>query len=89
MIRKNDKTSNNISHLHQLTIGATAVLCEPIEVNATVIRLLEMGMTKGTTVTLIRRGPFGSPLQIALRGTYLCLRQSEAKLFPLDIVNAI
>jgi Fe2+ transport system protein FeoA len=42
-------------------------------------RLLEMGMTPGATVEVVRRAPFGDPLQIRLRGYLLALRRAQAR----------
>jgi ferrous iron transport protein A len=42
-------------------------------------RLLEMGLTRGTGVEVIRLAPLGDPLEIRLRGYYLSLRKAEAR----------
>jgi ferrous iron transport protein A len=42
-------------------------------------RLLEMGVTKGTTVHLVRFAPLGDPLEISIRGYRLSLRREEAE----------
>lgn len=47
-------------------------------------RLLEMGLTRGTQVELIRRAPFRGPLEVSLRGYRLTLRDEEARLVLLD-----
>jgi ferrous iron transport protein A len=67
--------------LADLPVGARAVLEAPTSVDATVVRLHEMGMTPGTIVTLTRRAPWGDPIEIALRGTRLCLRKADAARF--------
>lgn len=43
-------------------------------------RLMEMGMTRGTRVTLVRKGFLGDPLQVNLRGYMLTLRKAQARL---------
>ena len=43
------------------------------------IRLREMGLLAGTTLTLVRTAPLGDPLEIKLRGYHLTLRKSEAE----------
>jgi ferrous iron transport protein A len=47
-------------------------------------RLLDMGITPGTIVTLKKKAPLGDPLQFYLRGYNLSLRQSEAKLVVVE-----
>jgi len=42
-------------------------------------RLLEMGLTKGITVSVIRVAPLGDPIEVELRGYRLSLRRSEAE----------
>jgi len=42
-------------------------------------RLLEMGLTKGTNVELVRFAPMGDPIEIAVRGYRLSLRRVEAE----------
>lgn len=41
-------------------------------------RLLEMGLTKGTVLEVIRLAPLGDPLEISVRGYRLSLRKHEA-----------
>jgi Fe2+ transport system protein A len=41
--------------------------------------LIDMGMTPGTQVEVIRFAPFGDPIQIHIRGYELGIRKSEAK----------
>lgn len=42
-------------------------------------RLLEMGLTKGTIVELVRFAPLGDPIEISVRGYRLSLRRNEAE----------
>ena len=41
-------------------------------------RLLEMGLTRGTSIRLIRVAPMGDPIEISVRGYRLSLRREEA-----------
>ena len=41
-------------------------------------RLLEMGLTRGTRILVIRYAPLGDPIEIAVRGYRLSLRKEEA-----------
>lgn len=40
---------------------------------------LDMGITKGVTVTMERIAPFGDPVAVRLRGYSLSLRREEAR----------
>ncbi len=42
-------------------------------------RLLEMGLTPGTVVRVVRFAPLGDPMDIEVRGYHLSLRKSEAR----------
>ncbi|MEX2632839.1 MAG: FeoA family protein [Balneolales bacterium] len=43
------------------------------------MRLLEMGLTPGTAIEIIRSAPLGFPIEIKIRGYLLSLRKSEAQ----------
>jgi Fe2+ transport system protein FeoA len=42
------------------------------------IRLLEMGLTAGSEVEVIRFAPLGDPIDVKVRGYHLSLRRNEA-----------
>ena len=42
-------------------------------------RLLELGMTRGVLVELIRVAPLGDPLEVKIKGYRLSLRKVEAE----------
>ena len=42
------------------------------------LKLIEMGFLPGTTIKLIRKAPFGSPLYVKVNGHYVALREDEA-----------
>ncbi len=42
-------------------------------------RLLDMGLTPGTIVKLVRMAPLGDPMQLCLRGYRLSLRREAAR----------
>ncbi len=41
-------------------------------------RLIDMGLTPGTCVTLVKIAPFGDPMELSLRGYELSLRKADA-----------
>jgi ferrous iron transport protein A len=43
------------------------------------MRLLEMGLLKGTTVEVVRYAPLGDPIEIKIRGYRLSIRKVEAE----------
>ncbi len=42
-------------------------------------RLVELGFTPGAPVQLLRRAPFGGPLQVQVRDFVLSLRRADAQ----------
>lgn len=47
-------------------------------------RLLEMGVSDGAEVEVLRYAPLGDPMEIFVRGFHLTLRKSEAALVQLE-----
>lgn len=43
-----------------------------------ITRLRELGLVPGTRVRIVRKAPFGGPLEISVRGSRLAVRRSEA-----------
>ncbi len=43
------------------------------------MRLLELGLLKGTIIELIRYAPLGDPIEIKIRGYRLSIRKAEAE----------
>jgi ferrous iron transport protein A len=41
-------------------------------------RLLDLGVTKGLKIKVVRRAPLGDPIEISFRGCHLTLRLEEA-----------
>lgn len=41
-------------------------------------RLLEMGVIPGVTVSVVKKAPFGDPMEVRVRGYSLAMRRSEA-----------
>ena len=64
--------------LSSLAVGTSAVLREFPKQGVACLRLREMGLLPGTTLTLVRTAPLGDPIEIKVRGYNLTLRKSEA-----------
>ncbi len=70
--------------LSDLPIGASAVVRDLDKSGSSSVRLREMGLLAGTTLTLVRCAPFGDPMEIKVRGYHLTLRKSEAALVMVE-----
>jgi ferrous iron transport protein A len=64
--------------LDSLEVGEAADVLEIDGTGALAVRLAELGFVAGTRVRLVKRAPFGDPLQLELRGYHLSLRRAEA-----------
>jgi len=47
-------------------------------------RMLELGVSDGAEVEVLRYAPLGDPMEIVVRGFHLSLRKSEAALVELE-----
>ncbi|HAF62959.1 MAG TPA: ferrous iron transport protein A [Anaerolineaceae bacterium] len=50
-------------------------------------RMLDMGLTKGTEVTVVREAPLGDPIEFEVRGYNLSLRREEAHMILVRELN--
>jgi Fe2+ transport system protein FeoA len=64
--------------LDALDIAESARVVGIAGTGALAVRLAELGFVPGTLVRLVKRAPFGDPLQLELRGYHLSLRRAEA-----------
>lgn len=69
--------------LTDLTIGQRGEISGFAIENVTTQRLLEMGLTPGETVEVIRFAPMGDPIEILVKGYLLSLRRDEAELIEI------
>ena len=64
--------------LDSLAVGKSAIIQTVGGKGALRRRLLDMGLTPGTEVTLYKTAPMGDPLELELRGYSLTLRKEDA-----------
>ncbi len=74
--------------LNELKIGESGVVSAVNGQGALRRRLLDMGITPRTTVTLRKAAPLGDPIEIRLRGYELTLRLDDAKQIVLRTEDA-
>lgn len=65
--------------LDELKIGSSAIITAVGGEGALRCRLLDMGLTPRTKVTLQKIAPMGDPIEINVRGYELVLRVEDAK----------
>jgi ferrous iron transport protein A len=72
------KISEETILLSQMTIGQRGVIRDYTADNNDYERIVEMGVTPGEQVEIIRYAPLGDPIEIRIRGYLLSLRKQEA-----------
>lgn len=65
-------------NLSQLRPGESAVVTELCHETAVAARLMEMGLVPGEVVQVIRRAPFGDPVEYRIRGVRISMRAADA-----------
>ena len=49
-------------------------------------KLIQMGMTRGTVFTLVRKAPLGDPVEVNCNGVLLTLRRGESDGVEVEVV---
>lgn len=72
------KTNNKNRTLAELEIGSSARILSVEGEDTVSRRLLEMGVTPGAPVRVVKNAPFGCPMEIRVRNSHLAIRRTEA-----------
>ncbi len=78
---------SSVVKLSDLAVGSRAIVHGFPGQGAAFLRLREMGVLPGTSITLVRTAPLGDPLEIQVRGYSLTLRKSDAEHVTVDVPN--
>lgn len=65
--------------LSEMNVGQKGLVSQLIGQGEVYHRLLEMGLTQGTPVEVVRFAPLGDPIDIKVRGYHLSVRRQEAE----------
>lgn len=71
--------------LDQLQAGQRATIKRIHGKGALRRRLMDMGMLRGVSVTMVKLAPLGDPIQYKVLGYDLALRKAEAQLVEIDL----
>lgn len=47
-------------------------------------RIMDMGITKGTSIYVRKMAPFGDPVEVTVRGYELSLRKADAEMIQVE-----
>lgn len=64
--------------LREVKVGETVVVAKLSGEGAVKRRIMDMGITKGTEVSLRKVAPLGDPIEVTVRGYELSLRKADA-----------
>ena len=66
--------------LRNVGVGQTVTVSKITGVGAIKRRIMDMGLTKGTSVYVRKVAPLGDPIEVTVRGYELSLRKAEEEL---------
>lgn len=66
--------------LKEAKCGETVTVTKINGISAVKRRIMDMGITKGTTVFVRRVAPLGDPVEVTIRGYELSLRKADAEM---------
>lgn len=64
--------------LDEISPDDTATVVSVEDTGVVSRRILEMGITPGVRIAVIKSAPFGDPIEVSVRGYKLAMRRSEA-----------
>lgn len=64
--------------LQKVKVGTTVTVVKVYGEGAIRRRIMDMGVTKGCTITVKKVAPLGDPIEISVRGYELTIRKADA-----------
>ncbi len=70
--------------LKQAKIGDTVTVVKLHGEGAVKRRIMDMGITKGVSISIRKVAPLGDPIEITVRGYELSLRKADAEMIEVE-----
>jgi ferrous iron transport protein A len=70
--------------LRDVKIGGTVTVKKLTGEGAVKRRIMDMGLTKGTSVTVRKVAPLGDPIEVTVRGYELSIRKADAEMVEVE-----
>ncbi len=70
--------------LRDVKIGGTVTVKKLTGEGAVKRRIMDMGLTKGTSVTVRKVAPLGDPIELTVRGYELSIRKADADMIEVE-----
>ena len=69
--------------LRDVAVGQTAIVAKIHGEGALKRRIMDMGITKGTEIYVLKVAPLGDPVEVTVRGYELSLRKEDADILEM------
>ncbi len=70
--------------LKEARVGETVTVVKLHGEGAIKRRIMDMGITKGVTITVRKVAPLGDPMELTVRGYELSLRRADANMVEIE-----
>lgn len=70
--------------LKDVNVGESATVVKLHGEGATKRRIMDMGITRGTSLSVRKLAPLGDPIEITVRGYELSIRKADAALIEVE-----
>lgn len=70
--------------LNDIKVGVTCKIVRLTGSCAIKRRIMDMGITKGSEITVRKVAPLGDPMELTVRGYELSIRKEDAKLIEVE-----
>ena len=70
---------DSMKTINNLKVGESGIVKKLYGEGAVKRRIMDMGITKNTTVTVCKVAPLGDPIELTVRGYELSIRKEEAE----------
>ncbi len=72
--------------LYDLNIDDIGKIYSLDTANESTLRLSQMGLVPGCIVRVVKKNPFGGPLQLKINDYYIAIRKEDAQLIQIEIL---
>lgn len=79
LAKANNEEGISMMTLKEVPIGSTVTIKKVCATGPLKRRIVDMGLTKGTPVTVRRVAPLGDPMEVTVRSYELSLRKADAQ----------
>lgn len=73
--------------LREVSVGSTVKVVKLHGEGALKRRIMDMGVTKGATIQVVKVAPLGDPIEVKIRGYQLSVRKDEAASIEVEEIN--